>query len=249
MVSGGEVASGRQGSSPAVKLPLGLGEAVECGWCESGFGLEIANTQGMQLWAVVSGRRGCARPYPHVKRMSTEETVRSFVRCVSVCLPLLACQLMAMFVFMHVVCKPLLATAVPPPPHSRERNDIHTHFLFEGSGQARSPGSPETSGMWDTTRLQQATSLKDWLVGPSAESSFVLCEPVRRRWQLTFCSADFLSCPGQRVRQSAQRSLNTTPSPSHLSSSFSSSLPPFFLFFFSRHSKPHWSYFPPTDQL
>lgn len=31
MVSGGEVASGRQGSSPAVKLPLGLGEAMECG--------------------------------------------------------------------------------------------------------------------------------------------------------------------------------------------------------------------------
>lgn len=83
--------------------------------------------------------------------------------------------------------------APAPPPHPRKRNDIHTHFLFEGSGQALSPGSPETSGMWDKTRLQQATSLKDWLVCQSAESSFVLCDFVRQRWQLTFVRQ--ISCP------------------------------------------------------
>lgn len=77
--------------------------------------------------------------------------------------------------------------------HLRERNDILTHFLFEGSGHALSPRSPETSGMWDRTRLQQATSLKDWSVCQSAESSFVQSEPVRQRWQLAFVLE--ISCP------------------------------------------------------
>lgn len=59
---------------------------------------------------------------------------------------LCVCQLMGMFVFIHAV---LFATLYWPQlrPHPRERNDIRTHFLFEGSGHALSPRTPETSGM------------------------------------------------------------------------------------------------------
>lgn len=122
-----------------------------------------------------------------------------------------------MFVFIHVVSNPHSWG-----PYPRERNDIRTHFLFEGSGQTLSPHSPETSGMWDKTRLQQATSLKDRPVCQSAESSFVLCEPVRRRWQLTFVLE--ISCPVlgkglDKVHRGA-----VAPLPHHPVSS--SSLPP-----------------------
>lgn len=48
---------------PAVKLPLGLAETVECGWCESGLRLAIAKARGMQLWTC-SQRRVCAHTYP-----------------------------------------------------------------------------------------------------------------------------------------------------------------------------------------
>lgn len=131
-----------------------------------------------------------------------------------VLLPLSVCQLMGMFILIYAV---LLVTLCWPQLrlHPRERNDIRTHFLFEGSGHALSPRSPETSGMWDRTRLQQATSLKDWLVCHSAENSFVQSEPVRRRWQLAFVLE--ISCPvlGKRsikVHGEAVAPLPITPS-------------------------------------
>lgn len=175
--------------------PLGLWEAVECGWCESGFGLDKA--RGMQLWAGMSGRRVCTHPYLRVKRKRREENRETFCGFIYVFffwffLHLCVYQFMGMFVFIHTM---LFATFYWPQlrPHLRERNIIRTHFLFEGSGHALLLRSPETSELWDRTRLQQATSLRDWSVCQSAESSFVQSEPVRRRWQLAFVLE--ISCP------------------------------------------------------
>lgn len=70
---------------PALKMPLGLEEAVECDWCESGLGLEIAKAWGMQLWAVMSRRRVCALLYLLVKKKQTEKSFVDVFMCSCLC--------------------------------------------------------------------------------------------------------------------------------------------------------------------
>lgn len=125
--------------------PPRLGKTVECGWCEAGFGLELANALGMQLWTDGRGR-ACARPHPQSGHLWG--AFMCFAR-------------VNVSTSDHVCCLQVSVSQWWGPAIPGERGDIHTHFLFEGLWRALLNHSPEMSGMWDRTRLQRVTSLKD----------------------------------------------------------------------------------------
>lgn len=135
-------------SCPAVLLPLGLGASVECGWSEW---VQTGDSKGSRDAAVM-----CESVCPylqHSKDRKWHYLWRGFSRCI--------------WARGHVrICTCVL-----------ERKLHSGSFPVWGFRARRlfASLSPETSGMWDRTRLRQATSLKDpsvWLV-----SWDVLCSP------------------------------------------------------------------------
>lgn len=174
---------------PAVKLPLGLGETVECGWCESWFELEIAKAQGLQLWAAMSGW-GCVCPSWWNSRV-----ICGVRLCVFASANVSAYGHVCIF-----TCCLQASISHSWGCHLRERDDVHTHFLFEVVGRALLPHPRETSGMWDTTILQKETSLKDLASLPVSWEQLSFEQARQVEMTANFCSGDFLSCPGQRVR-------------------------------------------------
>lgn len=191
---------------PAVKIPLGLEEeAVECSWYESGLGLEIAKTPGMQLWAVMSGRRVCAHPYILVsteieivkKKKETEESFVDACMCSCLCVHVSSWACLYLYMqgcFVYDALWPQLRS------HARERNDIRTHFLFQGF-RAYS-FALLTRDVWNVRQVQiTANDLPQGLVSLPVSWEQLCSERVcQEEVTASFCSGDFLSCPGQRGR-------------------------------------------------
>lgn len=122
-------------------------------------------------------------------------------------------------------------------PRPRERNDIRTHFLFEGSGHALSRVShqrrlecetePDYNKLAPSRIGGFASQLRAALFGVSlsgADDSYLLFW----RFPVLSWAEGRLKC----TEESGHHSLLLLP------------LPPF-----SRHSNPHWSHFPPNNQL
>lgn len=218
---------------PAVKLPLGLGETVECGWCESWFELEIAKAQGLQLWAAMSGW-GCVCPSWWNSRL-----ICGVRLCVFASANVSAYGHVCIF-----TCCLQASISHSWGCHLREKGWRSHSFPVWGL-RASTFASP--TGDVGNVRHNHITK-GDLPQGfgrfcQSAECSFLSNKPVRWRWQLTFVLE--ISCPVlgkglDKVHWGGVTPLTRLPHPPP---------PPPHSLLSSRHSNPHRPHFRSTNQL